>query len=109
MQKTHEKLKIKNLAYRDMKKPGFEVSTAMVSLGKPRTEYFESTVKTFLLTQPIDLKRKDYYFYFSSYNANVSKDEFLYAVEKFKTTFIKNGNPETSCVVKEIRVNRDSK
>ncbi|WP_158978543.1 hypothetical protein [Cellulophaga sp. L1A9] len=55
-----------------------------------------------LMAPLIDLYNEEYYYYFSPYDNNYSKQEFLEAIEDFKVMFLKEHKKKDLGTVREI-------
>lgn len=83
----------------------YDFAYGVVDMDELDSQSFKT--KQYPILSEINLNRKEYYFYFTPLNANVSIEEFLDAVDKFKKLFIKKGNPETSCFFNKIGLQKE--
>jgi len=63
-----------------------------------------STSMKQLLAPIIDLDNKDYHFYFSPHDNNVTKQEFIEAIDHFKAMFLKADLNKNTGIIKRLRL-----
>lgn len=82
----------------------FAVNRGIVDFDELRNKRFWKKTRRIFTPKNIDITRKDNFFYFTSLNGNVSKEEFLEAVEEFKIMFITKGSPSKYCRVRTLKI-----
>ena len=65
----------------------------------------ESSLKNLLMPR-IDLKNKAFFFYFSSYDGNLTNKEFINAIEDFKLMFLKDKKLNKNFTLKKLKIEK---